>query len=81
MRLSGIMLLLKVEHIYHNSYKTFKEADQLTLNFEFDKDLISTIKTIDDARRSSTMKCRHVPDDSDISPCKYKEFTDDKIAL
>ena len=54
---------------------------RLTLSFEYDVDLISLIRKVDDAQWSSTMKCWHVPDNSDMvsnlfSLLKGKAFLD-----
>ena len=39
---------------------------RLILNFEYDADLISVIRKVDDARWSMTMKCWHVPDNANM---------------
>lgn len=56
-----------------------RRENRLTLSFEYDIDLISIIKNIDDARWSSTLKCWHIPDNADmvsklISMLKGKAF-------
>ncbi|MCJ7446172.1 MAG: site-specific integrase [Bacteroidales bacterium] len=54
---------------------------RLTLSFEYDFNLISVIKKVDDSRWSSTMKCWHVPDNPEMvsnlfSLLKGKAFLD-----